>query len=104
MKRGKSGSPCCTEEGCKAASIGAWRVVLVHCEPGARAARLAARGEPELGHLEMQRWADWLLADARARGLPIIDTTELTAGAACSALVALLGLEVEQAACRGLTR
>lgn len=79
-------------EGCAAASIASWRLVLIHCQPEARAARLRARGEPELVQPEMQAWADWLLLDAQARGTPIVDTTEQSIEAASAQLLELLGL------------
>lgn len=79
-------------EGCTAAAIDQWQIVLTHCAPEVRAARLRARGEPELSQPQMQAWADWLLRDAQARGIPIVDTTELSVEAACLQLAELLGL------------
>lgn len=80
-------------EGCAAAAIEQWRMVLVHCAPEERRARLRARGEPELDDLSMQRWAEWLLRDARERGLPVFDTTGQSLEASCEQLAALLQLE-----------
>lgn len=80
-------------EGCAAASIEQWQMVLIHCGAEERAARLRGRGEPELIQPEMQAWADWLLRDAQARGMPILDTTELSLARARQRLQELLGLQ-----------
>lgn len=79
-------------EGCAAASIEQWQMVLIHCGPEARAARLQARGEPELNQPQMLAWADWLLRDAQGHNMPILDTTELSIESASEQLEELLGL------------
>jgi hypothetical protein len=78
-------------EACATAGIASWAIILVHCERAAREARLVQRGEPELVNEPMAQWADWLKRDASERGLPIIDTTELSVDEAYQRLAALLG-------------
>jgi dephospho-CoA kinase len=53
-------------------------IILVHCDDDEREARLERRGQPELATAEMRSWSAFLLREARARKLPILDTTRLT--------------------------
>jgi phosphinothricin acetyltransferase len=55
------------------------RMVLLDCGAKVRRARLAARGQPELARQGMDRWAVYLRGQADALGLPVIDTSKLTA-------------------------
>jgi hypothetical protein len=79
-------------DACAAASIDPWNMVLVHCADEIRDRRLKERGAPELSNSQMTQWADWLLADSKARNVPILDTTGQSLRASCDQLAALLGL------------
>ena len=83
---------CFAREACGVAGIGSWQMILVHCDAEVRAARVHARGEPELDSPEMRSWADWLLHDAGARNLPVVDTTRQSIEAAGQQLAVLMGL------------
>ena len=57
----------------------------------ARGERLRGpRGQPELASDRMTSWAVYFRGEADARGLPIIDTTDLTVDEVASELEALL--------------
>jgi hypothetical protein len=61
------------------APTSALHVVLFHCSPDAREARLRGpRGQPELASDRMTNWADYLRDQATALGLPVVDTTMQT--------------------------
>jgi hypothetical protein len=63
-------------------------VILLECTREARAARLAARGQPELATADMHAWAAYLRGQADALGLPVIDTTALDIEQVTDALAA----------------
>jgi catechol 2,3-dioxygenase-like lactoylglutathione lyase family enzyme len=66
-------------------------IVLIECAATERNPRLqGARGQPELATAQMETWAAYLRGQADALGLPIIDTTRLTAEAALEELVGLV--------------
>ena len=51
------------------------QIVLLDCQSAVRAARLVARGQPELANPQMDSWAAYLRGQADALELPVIDTT-----------------------------
>ncbi len=74
-----------------AGSDAAVRVILFHCEPDVRAARLRGlRGQPELVNARMDTWAAYLRDQAVTLDLPIVDTTALGIDEAVERLRALL--------------
>ncbi|HEX3759818.1 MAG TPA: AAA family ATPase [Kofleriaceae bacterium] len=62
-------------------------VVVIHCAPRVRKARLLGRGQPELATEDMYVWAAYLCGQADALGFPVIDTSELDIEQATDALV-----------------
>jgi signal recognition particle receptor subunit beta len=62
-------------------------VVLVECARAVREARLVARGHSELASHDMDAWAAYLLGQAHALELPVIDTTALDIEQATDVLV-----------------
>jgi dephospho-CoA kinase len=54
------------------------QVMLFDCSADIRLRRLQGRGQGELATARMEDWAAYLRNDARARGLPIIDTSGMT--------------------------
>ncbi|MFT3700372.1 MAG: hypothetical protein QM831_44920 [Kofleriaceae bacterium] len=54
------------------------RIVLVDCADDVRAARLSARGQPELATTDMMRWAAYLRDEARTLEAVILDTTSMS--------------------------
>lgn len=86
-------------DACAAESIEGWDVILVHCDREERHRRLTERGDTELVSPQMDEWADWLLADARARKLQIVDTTQ-SLQSSSNQLSALLGVALKSGAPR----
>ena len=62
-------------------------IALVHCDDEERERRLHARGQPELANDEMRSWSRFLLREAIARRLAVIDTTRATVEDAAALVV-----------------
>lgn len=66
-------------------------VVLMDCSPNVRASRLRiGRNRPDLATPRMDAWATYLLTEAEALNLPIINTTDLTIAEAARQLEAIV--------------
>jgi RNase adaptor protein for sRNA GlmZ degradation len=75
----------------KSAPASDLHVVLLDCSAEARSERLRGpRRQPELANDRMTSWAAYLRGQADARGLPIIDTTNLTVDELADELEALI--------------
>lgn len=64
------------------------QIVLVACSPAVRRRRLSERGHPELATARMERWAAYLLGQADALELPVVDTSGLDVDAVADTLEA----------------
>jgi hypothetical protein len=62
-------------EGAAAAGGVGYRPILVDCDEAARAKRLTERGQPELADGDMNNWARYLRAEAKAAGCDTLDTS-----------------------------
>jgi thymidylate kinase len=51
------------------------RVVLLDIDDKTRATRLATRGQPELAHADMAKWAAYLMENTRSLGGTVIDAS-----------------------------
>jgi hypothetical protein len=66
-------------------------VVLLDCSSEMRTDRLTGgRGQPELANERMDNWAVYLRGQADALGLPVIDTTDLSAETTADRLEAIV--------------
>jgi 2-phosphoglycerate kinase len=61
------------------------QMILFDCTSEVRTVRLTARGQPEAANEHMNRWGAYLLGQAHALGMPVIDTSELDVDAAVDA-------------------
>ncbi len=64
------------------------QVILLTCSPAVRRRRLAQRGQSLLATTRMERWAAYLLGQADALKLPVIETSDLSIDAIADALEA----------------
>ena len=71
-----------------ATAVGAtYRIVLLDCTAAVRVTRLRdGRSQPELVTDRMENWAAYLRREAGTRGLPIIETSQLSIEAVADAL------------------
>ena len=61
------------------APIPRWAIVLLDCPTAVRTHRLTAlRGQPDLANAQMESWAAYLMGQAHALALPVIDTSDRT--------------------------
>jgi dephospho-CoA kinase len=66
-------------------------IILIHCADEEREARLRGRGQPDLANAEMRSWSAFLLQDAKARGLHVVDTTGVSVVDAAAAVSRIAG-------------
>src|SRR5262249_11158256 len=65
------------------------KILLIDCSDADRSHRLTAlRNQPELNNDDMQNWAAYLRAEARQRGLQIIDTSKQSVADAADRILA----------------
>jgi hypothetical protein len=73
-------------------ALAAVHLFLIDCATPVRHQRLrGGRAQPELASAEMDGWARYLRWQARASGVPIVDTTRLSPDDAAEAVMAAVG-------------